>query len=142
MMVLKAQIPPPPIHLSEPFRTGTDLEPKQLDSQEMAASAPASQKTSSSKRKRLTGNEVLKQQNEELARQLTERDESTLGGVVRTLQEELERQRQENERQRQENERQKQENERQKQESKQEVDELKDVLKQLVAAQSQKGREE
>ena len=122
--------PPPPIHLSEIFGTGTDLQPEQLDSQEMAASAPASQKTSSSKRKRLTGNEVLKQQNEELARQL--RDENTLGGVARTLQEELERQRQENERQRQEL-------ERQRQESKQEVDELKDVLKQLVAAQSQKG---
>ena len=119
------------------FRTslgiGTDLDSEQ----EMAASAPALQNTMSSKRKRLTGNEVLKQWNEELTRRLIERDENTLGRMVRLLQEELEQQRQENERQRQES---KQENERQRQDSKQEADELKDMLKHLVAAQSQKGR--
>ena len=116
--------PPPEFPLGEAFGIGADLDPEQ----DMAASAPASQTTTSSKRKRLTGNEVLKQQNEELARRLTERDENTLGGVVRMLQEELEQQRQENERQRQE--------------SKQEADELKDMLKQLIAAPSQKGTQE
>ena len=65
----------------------TEAEP---DSQDIAASAPTSQDLPNPKRKKLTGNEELK-------RQVTERHENTLGGLVRALQQELEQQRQDNE---------------------------------------------
>lgn len=99
------QLPPQQIPLNESSRTDTDLESEQADSQEIAASAHALQNTTSSKRKMLTGNAVLMQRNEELARQLVERDEDTMGGMVRMLQEQLEQQRQDNERQREEHKR-------------------------------------
>ena len=71
----------------------TEMEP---DSQEMAASASASQDTAGSKRKRLTGNRVLLQ---------------LLEDQKRESKEELERQKLESERQRLESERQRQESE-------------------------------
>ena len=94
--ILSQQLPP------DASFGSTDLESEQPGSQELALSAPGSQEPVGSKKRRLTGNAVLMQRNEELARQLAERDENALGGVVKTLQEELKWQRQESERQRQE----------------------------------------
>lgn len=80
---------PPQIPLNNLFDS-TDLESEQPNSQEMTASAPASQDTAGSKRKRLTGNAVLQ-------RQLDQRDEQ-----IERLMQEMKEQRQESKEQRQE----------------------------------------
>jgi len=125
---------PPKIPLGDSF--GTDLESEQSNSQEMAASAPASQDTTGSKKRKVTKG-MLEQENEQYKGQVYQ----LLGQVnllkqqpppnanpgndseaLRVLREELERQRQENERQRQE--------------SKQEINALMDLLKQALPIQT------
>ena len=121
-----------------PIDTEAESNSQDRDSQEIATSASGSQNTTSTKRKRLTGNAVLQRQLDQrdeqvdrLIQEMNELRQSANSGndseVVTMLRQELERQRQENERQRQE--------------SKEEINELKEMLKQLVAAPSQKGRE-
>lgn len=111
-----------------PIDTEAESNSQDPDSQEIATSAPGSQNTTGTKRKRLTGNVVLQ-------RQLDQRDEQ-VDWLIQEMKELRQSARQENERQRQEL---KEEIERQRQESKEEIDELKEMLKQLVAASSQKG---
>ena len=71
--------PPQQIRLNDSFRTDTDLESEQPDSQEMAASAPSSQNPLGPRKRRLTGNAVLERQldrkDEELERLRQESDE-------------------------------------------------------------------
>ena len=76
---LNFDVPSASFRSNPPVDTEAEPDSRGFDSQEMAASTPGSQNITGSKRKRLTGNEVLKQRNEELARQLTERDENALG---------------------------------------------------------------
>jgi hypothetical protein len=153
---------PPQTPLGDSFGS-SDLESEQPDSQDRAASTPASQNTAGSKRKRLTGNAVLqrqldqrdeqierlmqemkeqRQKNESLRRSANSGNDSE---VVPMLRQELDRQRQENERLRQSanpgNDSEvvtmlRQENERQPQEHRREMGELKDLLKQSLSAQS------
>ena len=110
----------PQIPLGDSF-CSTDLESEQADSQEMAASAPASQDTTGSKRKRLTANAVLQQQ-------LAQRDKHS--EALNMLRQELEQQRQES---REQLERQRQESERQRQESEQQISKLMDTISALAA---------
>ena len=104
--------PPQQIPLNESFRTDTDLESEQPDSQEIAASAHASQNPLGPKRRRLTGNAVLERR--------LDRKEEELERVRQESDEKLERLREEHKR---------------------EMDELKDLLKQSLSAQpKQRGR--
>ncbi|KAL8652530.1 MAG: hypothetical protein Q9210_002628 [Variospora velana] len=133
---LSSQIP-----LGDSF--STDPESEHPDSQEMAASAPAPQDTVGFKKPRLSANAILKQQVEELKRQLSEQDGNT-SEVLSMLREELEQQRQDNERLRRSAESERQEMRRsaesERQEMRQEISKLTNTVSTLVA-QTQKGRE-
>ena len=79
--------PPQQIPLNDSFAS-TEPESEEPGSQEIAASAPASQDVGKFKKPRLSANTLLKQQNEELARQLSERDGNT-SEVVTMLRQQL-----------------------------------------------------
>jgi flagellar biosynthesis GTPase FlhF len=140
----------PPSQIPVGDSSGTDPESDQPDSQEMATSAPASQDSGGFKKPRLSANAMLKQQVEELKRQLSERDGNT-SEVLRMLQEELERQRQDNERLRQSansgNDSEvvtilRQELERQRQESKEQLEQQRQESKEQLEQQRQESEQQ